>query len=317
MRKHVTTILLVLTTAWILPGCGGPSDPWKDIPGGPSRVLVSFPPLYCFAKQVAGDHAAVLSLLTTQGPHDYEPTAGDALKARKADLFVHLGLGLDDKLLRVSNSSGNRKLVVLAAGGRIPGKLLLAAEEHAHGEGHDHHHHHGAHDPHVWLGVPQAIEMVKQISAALQEIDAEHASEFQRRADDYIRQLQELQKHARESFQGKKPRIISTHDALRYFAQSFGVEIVGHIMPRPGIEASANQLAKLVGVCKKEGVQVIATEPQYPPGHAETLKRELAKHGVQIEIVQIDPLETAAELDANLYLRVMRQNIDNLAKELK
>ena len=55
---------------------------WETVPGGPLKVLVSFPPLYCFAKNVAGDDAKVVSLLTTQGPHDYQPTADQSIMAR-------------------------------------------------------------------------------------------------------------------------------------------------------------------------------------------------------------------------------------------
>src|SRR3974390_1375524 len=78
-----------------LSSCGSPRSPWETVPGGSKHVLVSFPPLYCFAKNVAGDHAKVLSLLTTVGPHDYPPSASDALKVRKADLFLINGLELD------------------------------------------------------------------------------------------------------------------------------------------------------------------------------------------------------------------------------
>ena len=63
-------------------GCGAPHSAWENAPGGPKHVLVSFPPLYCFAKNVAGPDAKVLSLLTTVGPHDYQPSAADALLVR-------------------------------------------------------------------------------------------------------------------------------------------------------------------------------------------------------------------------------------------
>src|SRR5260221_593638 len=83
-----------------LPGCGQADDPWASVPGGDPRVLTSFPPLYCFAKNVAGDEVAVLSLLTTVGPHDHKPTNQDALAVRKARLYFANGLGLDTSLIK-------------------------------------------------------------------------------------------------------------------------------------------------------------------------------------------------------------------------
>src|SRR5437016_4510309 len=90
----ILTLLLAGLTS--LAGCGRAPDPWAKASGDGPRVLVSFPPLYCFTKNVAGDHARVISLLSTQEPHGYSPNLTEGLKARKADLFIINGLGLDD-----------------------------------------------------------------------------------------------------------------------------------------------------------------------------------------------------------------------------
>src|SRR5207247_9548281 len=78
MRKMLCVLLVLPLVGFA--GCGSPPNPWDGVPGGPTRVLLSCPPLYCFAKQVAGPHAAVLCLATTVGPHHYEPTREGALK---------------------------------------------------------------------------------------------------------------------------------------------------------------------------------------------------------------------------------------------
>src|SRR5207244_3176130 len=88
----VALLALALGMAVTVLGCSHGDDPWEGL-GGPPRVLVSFPPLYCFAKNVGGEDAAVLSLLQNQGPHDYEPTAEDSRKVVKANLFLINGLG--------------------------------------------------------------------------------------------------------------------------------------------------------------------------------------------------------------------------------
>src|SRR4051812_33632516 len=94
----VTTVTVVLLGTFLLSflGCSKAVDPWKDVPGGSTKVLVSFPPLYCFAKGVAGDDAKVLSLLAATGPHEHQATADDSLAAAGADLFLVNGLTLDD-----------------------------------------------------------------------------------------------------------------------------------------------------------------------------------------------------------------------------
>src|SRR3954469_25064549 len=82
------------------PGCSTARDPWASAGKDRKRVLASFAPLYCFAVNIAGDHAQVMCLTTTTGPHDYAASPRDALKVAGADLFLYNGLGLDNDAVR-------------------------------------------------------------------------------------------------------------------------------------------------------------------------------------------------------------------------
>ncbi|HYH66888.1 MAG TPA: zinc ABC transporter substrate-binding protein, partial [Urbifossiella sp.] len=100
-------------------GCGSSDSVWPDRPG--PKVVVSFAPVYCWAVNVAGDDAVVKNMMTTTGPHDFNPTDTDARLVRKADLFFINGLGLDNDLAAaVKKGSGNAKLRVIDLGARLP-----------------------------------------------------------------------------------------------------------------------------------------------------------------------------------------------------
>jgi zinc transport system substrate-binding protein len=308
-------------------GCGAPESPWESLPGGAKHVLVSFPPLYCFAKNVAGPDAKVLSLLSTVGPHDYQPTAADALKVRKADLFLINGLGLDEFITKLINSSGNRGISVVEVGDAIPEKQRIAIHEDEHdhkpGEGHQH----GEHDPHVWLGLPEAVIMVNCIRDNLSHIDPDHKDGYAQRAAAYVKELEDLRKYGEKVLGSKKnPRFIATHDSLRYFARSFDMkprlEIVGNIQVRAGVPTDAAQLKALATLARENDIRVIAVEPQYVQAQteAEALMREMGPRGADVRIIEIDPFETVpsvADLDAGTYVRKMKDNIDALAKALQ
>ena len=154
--KAVVVGLLAVAVA--LPGCNNAEDPWKDVPGGQPRVLVSFAPLYCFAKAVAGDDVAVLNLLTTTGPHDFNPTDDDVRLVAKADIMFIIGLGLDERQSELMKTgSGNEKLKLVELAEKLPKEKLC--------EGHCDHADHGADhkhdmDPHVWLSPDHAALMV-------------------------------------------------------------------------------------------------------------------------------------------------------------
>jgi ABC-type Zn uptake system ZnuABC Zn-binding protein ZnuA len=112
------------------------------------------------------------------------------------------------------------------------------------------------------------------------------------------------------------------HDSLGYFADAFGLKVVGSIQIRPGVEGDPRALAQLVEACEKNHVRVIAVEPQYPKKSAEVLQKHLREKNLTIELVEIDPLETAPVAGSNgnpdpaYYMKRMKQNIDDLAKAL-
>jgi ABC-type Zn uptake system ZnuABC Zn-binding protein ZnuA len=327
MRLGVVASIALCCLLWVW-GCGAPRSPWNDVQGGSKHVLVSFTPLYCFTKSVAGPDAKVLSLLTTVGPHDYQPSAADALTVRRADLFFINGLGLDEFVKKLVNNSGNRGLSIVEVGEAIPEKQLLNIDEDEHnhkaGEGH---HHHGEHDPHVWLGLPEAVKMVNCIRDNLCRIDPDHEKGYTDRAKDYVKELEDLRKYGEKELGSKKnPRFIATHDSLRYFARSFDIkprlEIVGNIQVRAGVSTDAAQLKELAALAKEKDVRVIAIEPQYVQAdtEAKALIREMGPQGTEARIIEIDPLETVPhieDLDGGYYIRKMKANIDALAKALQ
>jgi zinc transport system substrate-binding protein len=305
---------------FLFSGCSSTPDPWDQVEGGELRVLTSFPPLYCFTKGVAGNDAKVLSLLALTGPHDHQANADDAHVASRANLFLVNGLGLDDFVTTVANRSRNKSVkVITVAEKALPEDKRLAIGKHDHGPGE--HHHHGEWDPHAWLGIEQAILMVKEIATALKEADPNHAADYDKRAAEYVKKLDELHKWGRDLLKGKTNRkIIAMHESLGYFCKSFDLTLVGSIMPRPGVEVDGAELARLMKVCRDEQVHVIAVEPQYKPSAAETLKESLKKEDkdFKIALVQVDPLETAPrdQLNADYYFTVMRQNLKNLAEKM-
>jgi ABC-type Zn uptake system ZnuABC Zn-binding protein ZnuA len=305
-----------------LGGCSKHEAVWPE--GKGKRVLVSFAPLYCFTKKVAGDDARVACLLTTQGPHEHgEPTKEDALKVRDADLFLLNGLGLEPKDFaeRLQNNASNPKLRIVYVGEALPKELKEKADEDEKEKGH---HHEGGWDPHVWLGIEQAKKMVEIIRDELSTLDPEHKDGFHKRAAAFNAELDKLHEDGKKALKDKKNRkLVTQHESLDYFAKSFGLDIVGPIETKAGSEPTPQEMKKLVELCKEKNVKVIAFEPQYPEAAAKTLADELKNRGVaDVKTIQLDPLETApldelnAANGADYYLTQMRKNLDNLVKAL-
>lgn len=334
-RLKFSAYVLVMTAfVLVTNGCSPKPDVWKHAKPGQKKVLVSFAPLYCFAHAVAGDDAYVLSLLTTQGPHDYEGTPTDLFKINEADLYIYNGLTLDDvftdKMLR---NHKNRNLVSMAVGDVLnkmdkeikddKKKFLLKGDEieHMHADGKMHKH--GSQDPHIWLGPRQAKAITKIIAAKLGAIDPANAAKYEKRAGEFAKKLDDLQAYGDAAFKDKKSKnFISMHESLGYFGKEFlELEKVDSIQVSPGIDPDAKKIADLITLCKEKNIRVIAKEPQYSGKVPELIRDSLKRHGIELTIVEIDPLETAQATnngnpDPEFYLKKMRENIDTLAKAL-
>jgi zinc transport system substrate-binding protein len=305
----------------VLPGCSTQPDPWAGQPG-PPRVVVSIAPLYSFVKQVGGDRVGVVCLCTQNGPHDYKPSSHDALILRKADLLFGVGLELDERFLSpLIETSGNSKLKFVELGEKIKDEQLLHLDKeagHKEHEGHDH----GEHDPHVWLGIDTSKQMVMTIAEELTAVDPAHAADYEKNAASYCKKLDRLEAEYVKKLKDKKDkRILPLHDSLRYFGRSFGLDITDAIEVKPGEEPSSARKLDIMKMCgdAKKPIHYLAAEPQYEAKTPKSLQTDLKAKGLDVEIFEIDPLETAEakDLDADWYEKMMRKNLDTLVEKLK
>jgi zinc transport system substrate-binding protein len=323
-RLALVTLLTTIIAGFVflLPGCSG-KDPWPTDHAGP-KVVVSFAPLYCFTVNVAGDDAVVRNLLTTSGPHHFNPTDQEARLLRRADVFFVNGLALEgDKPEAIKKGSGNKNLKIVELGARIPADKLCEGSCHHEEDGDDHDHDHGK-DPHVWLSPDHAVYMVEGIRDTLKEADPKHAADYDRRAAEYVAKLRKLKEEGVAMLKDKKDRkLVTFHDSMSYFAKAFDLNIVGVVQKNPGTEPNGQQLTKLIALCSdpKDPVRVITVEPQYGASNSgRQLVKELERKGVPNPVlVEIDPLETvvADQLNAGWYEERMRANLKALAEAMK
>jgi ABC-type Zn uptake system ZnuABC Zn-binding protein ZnuA len=322
--------LLLLFT----PGCTRMREVWDDVPGSP-RVVVTIAPLYSFVRAVGGDRVAIKCLCTNKGPHDYEANFQESRCMKKADVVFAVGLELDDgsrgfaeTLHRMSGRGDDLPLVKL--GEKLKDRDMvrkMRAHKHTPGDAEtDKPHVHGEYDPHVWLGIDEAVVMVEAICDELCEIDPNHRDEYQSNAAAYVKRLKALKAEWAGRFEKKKvSRIVSFHDAFQYFADCFGLQIAEVIELAPGTPPSAFHLQRLAELCRDRDnpIGAITTEPQYPDSSsARTLQQKLRLENVSVPLVPIDPLETAdhdelMEEGADWYVDRMRQNLQTLDKALK
>ena len=66
-------------------------------------------------------------------------------------------------------------------------------------------------------------------------------------------------------------KAVDDHNMWPYFSRRFGITIVGHLEPKPGIPPTTGHLKDLVDVMRAQDVKLIIAAPYYDPRHARFL----------------------------------------------
>ncbi|HEY1172002.1 MAG TPA: metal ABC transporter substrate-binding protein [Verrucomicrobiae bacterium] len=278
------------------------------------KVLTSFLPVYCFAANVAGEHAAVENFLPPgAGPHDYQFTPRDIRKLTDADVILISGLNMEGWLNKAIESSGSKKagkVSELAAGLK---KEQLIRDEHGISLGgkDDHDHSHGP-NPHIWLDPQLAIHCVKNVEAALSKADPKNAANYAVNAKAYIARLEKLDADIAAMLTPVKgSAFVTFHNAFPYMVKRYGLKLAGVVEEVPEVQPSPRYLSKLLEVMRKSKTKVLFAEPQFPKKIAE---RIAADSGVPLGT--LDTLETG-DFKPGTYEEGMRRNAGTLQRYLK
>jgi ABC-type Zn uptake system ZnuABC Zn-binding protein ZnuA len=250
MRKTFLPAALVALAAAVLPfvGCKPPTTTkWE----GRVKVAVSFPALYSLAANVVGDTGTVKSVKSTGGAHGSEVKASDREVVEQADVLFYSGLGLDNEFARkLRDSSGNANLKTVELAKHIKHRMLLHGNGCTCGEeGHEHEEDEDAHDPHTWLGIDTAVQMVEGVKKELSELYPDLAGTFAANADAYVAELKAIKSDGEAALAGVKKedrKIVTAHGSMGYFAKTFDLTVVDTIQKTAGKEPSKLQMDELV-----------------------------------------------------------------------
>ena len=235
---RIAPLLLAAAGAVLLAGCG------SDGGDGRPSVVATTTQAADLVRAVAGDRAQVRGVLAPNSdPHDYEIRPGDVKALARASLVVRSGGDLDEWLGGAIDSAGADAPV-----------LDLLDRVGAEGE-----------DPHWWQDPRRAETAVTAIAGALAKADPEGASAYRANAQRTVRRLRALDAAVRRCV-GRIPEtertLVTTHDALGYYARRYGLRVVGTVIPSLSTQAqaSAGDLAELVDTIRRERVKAIFAE---------------------------------------------------------
>jgi zinc transport system substrate-binding protein len=234
-------------------------------------VVTDIPPVHALVAQVMGDLGQpVLLLAKGADEHDFQLKPSQAGAVADADLVVWIGPELTpwlDSALE-SRPEGAAALALLDAEGTLRRGYGETADDPAEEDGHDHEHDHdhGSEDPHAWLDPDNAKVWLGLIAAELGKLDPENGAAYMANADAAGQGIGALDIEVAAILapvQGKP--IVTFHDAFGYFADHYGLSVVGSIALGDAASPGAARLSELRSTLEAGEALCIFPEVQHDP----------------------------------------------------
>jgi zinc/manganese transport system substrate-binding protein len=258
-RHTAAGVLAVVLATATLAACGG-----QAAGGGQSAttIVATTTQLGDLARAVAGDRAGVRQVLEPgSDPHAYEPRPSDVKAVAGAQVVVRSGGDLDAWLGDVLRNAGSdaRTLTILDH---------LRARKDRDGV-----------DPHWWQDPRNAQIAVQRIRDALIAADPAGRAAYAANAARELRRIRALDRAIAACMRripARMRRLVTDHDALGYYADRYGIEVVGTVIPALSsqAQASAGEVLRLVRTIRSAGVSSIFPESSVNPKLTRAIARD-------------------------------------------
>ena len=319
-RRTRIALAVLAVVALGASSCGGDSegeDASPDAPATPTILVTTGIWADVVSNVACGGPAEVETLIPAGGdPHGYEPSLQDRARMENAALVVANGFeleeGLEDTLEAVAESGTP---VFEVAEGTVPIPFTFEGEDEGHDEG-------GGHgsggDPHVWFDPRRVAEALPGLARMLTTEVGLDTAEIDACLAGYLAELEAVDAEIAikvEQLPAESRKLVTNHDALGYFADRYGFEVIGTVIPTPASMAQTNpaHLEELAEIIEHEGIKAIFAETL----HSVDDVKALASRVGDVEVVtlytgSLGPSGSGAET----YLGFLSTNADRIVDAL-
>jgi manganese/iron transport system substrate-binding protein len=285
-----------------LVGCGqsvptSQTNPETTPEGDRLKVVATTSVLCNLTEQIAANTVDLTCLLKPGvDAHVYEPVPEDRKAIENAQLILYSGYNLEPELIKVIKATSNPAPKIAVAEVAVTKPII--GEEHHHGHEEEHAHekeaageHEGeehAHekeaegervpDPHVWHDAENGIRMAGIIQTNLAQLAPANAELYTKNAQALKEELTQIDSWIQAqitTIPEANRKIVTTHDAMGYYAAAYGIPVEGAIQ---GIsteeQPTATRVKELVDSVKETKVPTIFAEIVVNPKLLETVAKE-------------------------------------------
>ncbi len=278
------------------------------------KIVTTTPDFGSVAKEIGGDRVDVISLAKgVQDPHFVDAKPSFIRLLNQADVLIEGGADLEVGWLPpVLESARNGKILtgnpgrVVASTGisllQIPTRPIDRSQGDVHPLG----------NPHYMLDPENSKILADQIATTLCRLDADSCESYRKNQAAFNQRLdQKISDWMQRLYPYRGTKIITYHDSWPYFAERFGLNVVGHVEPKPGIPPSPAHLETLIDLIKREQVKILIMEPYFSDQAPKFLAQ---KTGIRVLVLYPS---VAPETGIHNYFDLFDQDINRLTETLK
>ena len=324
---HSVALTVLTAAALTAPACGADSStghPEQGMSAAAPTILATTGIWRDIVSSVACGGLAHVDQIVPLGsdPHGYEPSLQDRARMESAALVVANGLelekGLEDTLEAVSESGTP---VFEFADGMHTIPFSFEGAQHGGEEGHDDEEdegHGSGGDPHVWFDPHRVSEALPELARLLTRDVGLDADAIGACLASYLAELEAVDAEIAakvEQLPAGSRKLVTSHEALGYFADRYGFEVVGTVIPTPASMAQTNpaQLEELAEIIEHEGIKAIFAETLHSVDDVEALADRVGDIGVvTLYTGSLGPSGSGAET----YVGLLRTNADLIVDAL-
>jgi zinc transport system substrate-binding protein len=251
--------------------------------------MVTIEPQRYFVEQLVDSLFEIVTLVPPgSSPESYDPTPREMMQLAHSKAYFCIGhIGFENAWL--DRLKRNNPQVVFFDNGLgidwIRGEHCHEAEEgdlHAHKDSHSGIDPHAHIDPHTWPSPVEARIIVRNMAAALLEIDPEHADVYRRNLEKLLAEIDAVDRQVRALLaHSPQKAFIIYHPSLTYFARDYG--LTQYAIETEGKEPSPMQLRLLVDLAKRNSIRTVFIQQEFDRKNAEIVARET---GCRLEVIR-------------------------------
>ena len=307
-NSRVLPVLIAVFIAGLaIVACGGhTSESPKETDAKDVRLIVvsTVSPVTNIVENIGGLRISLEGVVPEGvNSHTFEPTPSMAKLMASADLIVLNGLFLEEPTLALAQSNKKSDAVILSLGEQaVTPEQWRFDFSFPESGGHP--------NPHLWPDPNLGLSYAELIHDQLVVMDPDNATYFSKNLELFRGKVVEMDQAIRTvvaTVPEQNRKLLTYHDSWAYFAEQYGMEVIGAVQPSNFSQPSVKEVAVLIDQVKDLGLPAVFGSEVFSSDVLESIASEA--NAEFIDDLADDDLPGKPGDPEHTYLGLMKNNL--------